>query len=345
MKAIFSLVTVFLVLLLNADQAPGGSESFFKGKKIRLIVSSTPGGGNDTYSRLIARHISKYIPGNPTMIVQNMPGAGGLLAADYLYRKAPRDGTVMEQINWGVWNYQVIKDPRARFDFNKMNALGVAAIENSLIYSRKDRFKSLDDIRRSGKLAKVGVSGRQSTGHVIGNIIEKITGAKLFEFVFGYPGARQYSLAVRQGEVDVSGNTKSSFLDQLGDMWKAGELVILAQAGKVDGKKDPMFPEAPLLKELAKTPEGKEMAEATFLLSHYGRPYSLPPGVPQDRVKLLRDAFWKTMKDPKFLAEAKRLRRPILPTHGKKLQQMWKDALNAPPKQVEIVRRIFGGKK
>ncbi|MFQ5930631.1 MAG: hypothetical protein ACE5MK_13135, partial [Acidobacteriota bacterium] len=135
MKGMFSLLAVSLVLLLNA--APAASGSFFEGKKVRLIVSSTPGGGNDTYSRLIARHINRYIPGKPTMIVQNMPGAGGLLAADYLYRKAPRDGTVMEQINWGVWYYQVIKDKRARFDFNKMNAVGVAMIENTIFYCRK----------------------------------------------------------------------------------------------------------------------------------------------------------------------------------------------------------------
>ncbi|MFQ5683730.1 MAG: Bug family tripartite tricarboxylate transporter substrate binding protein [Candidatus Binatia bacterium] len=345
MKGIVGLIALSLVLVLGVPPVPTAAGSFYEGKKIRLIVSSTPGGGNDTYSRLIARHIPKYIPGKPTMIVQNMPGGGGVVAANYLYGRARRDGTVMEQVNWGVWHYQAIKDQRARFDFNKMSAVGVAAIENTLIYCRTDRFKSLADIRKSGKKAKVGASGRQSTGFVLGNLLEKVLGVKLFEFVLGYPGARQYSLAVRQGELDCSGNTQASFLDQLGDMLKAGKLVPLAQSGNLDGKRDPMFSNIPLIKELPKTRKGKEIAETTFFFSHYGRPYALPPGVPKERVKLLRDAFWKTVHDPELLAEAKKLHRVIQPARGEKLQAIWKNDVNPPPKMLEIVQGIFGRKK
>ena len=304
-------------------------------------MSSSPGGGNDTYSRLLARHIGRHIPGNPTIIVQNMPGAGGIRAASYLARKARRDGTVMEQLNWGVWNWQVVGDPRGQFDFNKMHAIGVIVIENGLIYSRKDRFTSLDEIKKSGKLARVGISGNQSSGFVLGNILEKLRGEKLFEYVFGYPGARQYSLALRQGEVDVSGNVTSSFLDQLGDMWKGGELVMLAQTGTVEGKKSPEFPNAPLLESLAKTEKQKNLVRATFLLSRYGRPYALPPGVPADRVALMRKAFDDTMNDPKFRSEAKKLKRPVRPTSGPALQKMWKDSLAASPEDKAIVKQIF----
>ncbi|MDX1402853.1 MAG: hypothetical protein R3245_13090 [Kiloniellales bacterium] len=334
-----------VVVLALSGATAQGADDFYKDKKIRLIVSSTPGGGNDTYSRLIARHIHRFIPGNPDIIVQNMPGAGGLLAADYLYRKAKRDGTVMEQINWGVWNWQVIGDPRAKFDFTKMNAVGVAAIENSIFYCRTERYKSVADVEKSGKLATVGVSGRQSTGYVDGKLIENVREKKMFEYVFGYPGARQYSLAVRQGEVDCSSNTTGSFWDQLGDMYKEGGLTIIAQAGTLDGKREADFAEAPLLEELAKNERGQKVAKAMFMLSHYGRPYALPPGVPQDRVQIMRKAFWKTMKDSQFLAEAKKLRRPIIPTTGADLQEMWKKALNAPPEQVEIVKQIFGDQK
>ena len=343
MQAILGFV--LLVLFVIGTGSAGAADDFYKGKKLRMIVSSSPGGGNDTYTRLIARHIKKHIPGNPTLIVQNMPGAGGLLATHYLYSKAPRDGTVMEQISWGVWNWQVIGDKRARFDFNKMNAIGVAAIENCIIYSRKDRFKTLDDIKKSGRRATVSVSGPQATGNVMGNILEVLRGEKLFDYVFGYPGARQFSLAFRQGEVDVSGNSHSSFMDQLGDMWKAGDIVILAQTGAGDGKKSPEFAEAPLLEELAETPQQKKLVRATFLLSRYGRPYAMPPGVPADRVAIMRAAFDKTMKDPAFLAEAKKLGRPILPATGADLQKMWKDSLSASPEDVAIMKRIFAGKK
>ena len=343
MQAVLSFV-VLALFLFGAGSA--GAADFYDGKKIRLIVSSSPGGGNDTYSRLLARHLGRNIPGNPTIIVQNMPGAGGVRAASYLYNKARRDGTVMEQINWGVWNWQVVGDKKrgGQFDFNKMQAIGVIVIENGLFYTRKDRFKSLDEIKQSGKLARVGISGNQSGGFVMGNILEKLRGEKLFEYVFGYPGARQYSLALRQGEVDASGNVTSSFLDQLGDMWKAGELVMLAQTGTVEGKKAPEFPNAPLLEELAKTEKQKNLVRATFLLSRYGRPYTFPPGVPAERVALVRKAFDTTMKDPKFLAEAKRLKRPVNPTSGADLQRMWKDSIAASPEDKAIVSQIFNPK-
>jgi len=343
MKVIYTLVALFMLLLLHTPKTL--EASFYDGKTIRLIVSSTPGGGNDTYSRLVARHISKYIPGNPTMVVQNMPGAGGLLAADYIYRKAARDGTVMEQINWGVWNYQVIKDKRARFDFNKMNAVGVVIIENAMFYARRDRFTSLDELKKLGRLATVGTSGRQGSPHILGKLIEKVTGQKLFEFVFGYPGARQYNLAVRQGEVDASASTFGSGMDQVGDLIKSGELVVLVQAGTEDGKRGQEFPNVPTLLELAKTPEAKKTVQSTFLLSHYGRPYALPPDVPKERIQIMRNAFWKTMKDPKFLEEAKRLKRDVQPLRGEDLQRMWQETLSAPPDQVKIVQEIFGGKK
>lgn len=340
----WAVMATAVVLNLSAHAA----DDFYKGKKIRLIVSSTPGGGNDTYSRLLARHMGKHIPGNPTVFVQNMPGAGGLLAADYLYRKAPRDGTVMEQINWGVWNWQVIGDKRAKFDFNKMNAVGVAAIEADIFYCRKDRFKTLADIEKSaksGKLVTIGVTGRQSGGYIMGKLMENVTGQKLFDYVFGYPGARQYSLALRQGEVDCGSNTKGSFLDQLGDYFKAGNLSMISQAATLEGKRDPLFPNAPLISEIAATEEGRRTAKGAFLLSHYGRPYSLPPGVPQERVNIIRNAFSKTMKDPQFLDEAKKLRRPIVPTTGVELQKLWQDALNAPPEQKAVVMEIFGDTK
>ena len=343
MQAVLSLV-VLALFLFGAGSA--AAADFYEGKKIRLIVSSSPGGGNDTYSRLLARHIGRNIPGNPTVIVQNMPGAGGVRAASYLYNKARRDGTVMEQINWGVWNWQVVGDKArgGQFDFNKMQAIGVIVIENGLFYTRKDRFKSLDEIKESGKLARVGISGNQSGGFVMGNILEKLRGEKLFEYVFGYPGARQYSLALRQGEVDASGNVTSSFLDQLGDMWHEGKLVMLAQTGTVEGKKAPEFPDAPLLEELAKTEKQKNLVRATFLLSRYGRPYTFPPGVPAERVALVRKAFDDTMKDPKFLAEAKKLKRPVNPTKGADLQRMWRDSIAASPEDKAIVSQIFNPK-
>jgi tripartite-type tricarboxylate transporter receptor subunit TctC len=347
MKRLMSLfIALSLGLFLSLANTEVAFGQFYKGKTIRLIVSSSPGGGNDMYTRLLARHISNYIPGRPRMVVENMPGAGGLPAANYLYERAKRDGTVMEQVNWGVWHYQGLKDKRARFDFSKMNAVGAIVVENAMVYARTERYKSIDEIRKAGKLATVGVSGRQSTGFILGRLIEKVMGIKVFDYVMSYPGARQYSLALRQGEVDVSSNTKSSFLDQLGDMLKEGKLTILAQSGTLKGERDKDFPDVPTIKELATTEKGKEIAEMTLFFAHYGRPYVLPQDVPAERVKMLRDAFSKTMEDPKFLTEAKKLHRPIDPLSGEELQKVLNKDVNPSPEMYEIVSEIFlPGKK
>ena len=335
-------LTATLVLLVGMIGAPHAFGQFYQGKTIRFIVSSSPGGGNDTYTRLLARHMPRHIPGRPRIVVENMTGGGGLVAANYLYEQARRDGTVMEQINWNVWHYQGIKDKRGRFDFSKMHAVGAIVIENSIFYSRPDRFKSIEDIHKSGKLATVGVSGRQSTGFILGRLLEKVTGYKLFDMVMAYPGARQYSLAIRQGEVDTSSNTTSSFFDQLGDLYKEGKLVMLAQAGTTKGERSETFPDTPTLRELATSEKGKEIAELTQFFQFYGRPYYLPQEVPEDRVKIMRQAFDRTMKDQKFLAEAKRLRRPIDPLSGEELQKVVSRDINPSPDMFEIVSEVFG---
>ncbi len=335
-------LTATLVLLVGMITAPQAFGQFYQGKTIRFIVSSSPGGGNDTYTRLLARHMPRHIPGRPRIVVENMTGGGGLVAANYLYEQARRDGTVMEQINWNVWHYQGIKDKRGRFDFSKMHAVGAIVIENAIFYSRPDRFKSIEDIHKSGKLATVGVSGRQSTGFILGRLLEKVTGYKLFDMVMAYPGARQYSLAIRQGEVDTSSNTTSSFFDQLGDLYKEGKLVMLAQAGTTKGERSETFPDTPTLRELATSEKGKEIAEMTQFFQFYGRPYYLPQEVPEDRVKIMREAFDKTMKDKKFLAEAKRLRRPIDPLSGEDLQKVVSRDINPSPEMLEIVSEVFG---
>ena len=340
MRLFMAMTALLLAVMISGPLH--AADDFYKGKRVRLIVSSSPGGGNDTYSRLIARHISRHIPGNPSFVVQNMPGAGGIMAADYLYNKAKRDGTFMEQINWGVWFHQVVGSKRARFDFNKMNAVGVAAIESAILFTRKAEFPDWKSVLASKKLLTSGNSGRQSLGYTMGKVMEKIAGKRVFDYIFAYPGATQYSLAFRQGEVQSTGNTWGSFSDQLGDMWRDGKVAMLAQAPTPEGGRTKDFPDTPTLLEYAKTDEDRELVKATFLLTHYGRPYSLPPGVPKDRVEIMRKAFTATMNDPKFLAEAKRMNRIIVPSTGVQLQQLWKDVLNAPPENKAIIKDIFG---
>ena len=343
------LLTVIFALALATGlhliQAPSAQAQFYKGKTIRFIVSSSPGGGNDTYTRLLARHIPRHIPGKPRIVVENMPGGGGLVAANYLYEQAKRDGTVVEQINWGVWHYQGIKDKRARFDFAKMSAIGAVIIENAVFYCQTDRYKSVEEIQKSGKQATVGVSGRQSTGFTLGRLMEKVRSTQLFDMVMAYPGARQYSLALRQGEVDCSSNTVGSFWDQLGDVYKAGKLTVVAQAGTTKGERAKEFKDVPTVTELATSDKGKEIGKLTQFFQFYGRPYFVPQEVPAERVKILREAFDKTMADEKFLAEAKKLKRPVDPLTGIELQKVVEQDINPSPEMFEIVSEVFVGKK
>jgi tripartite-type tricarboxylate transporter receptor subunit TctC len=339
---LLSGLTVFVAWLATVSEVRG--QAFYEGKTLSIVTYGSVGGGYDTYSRLIARHISKYIPGSPDIIAQNMTGAGGVVATNYLYNRAPRDGTVIGHLPWRIWALKLANYPGARFDFTKMSAVGMAALENAILYTRVDRFADFEAIKRSKTKVKLSGNGRSSTGFVFGRIVEEVVGRKLFNFVLAYPGSREYNLAVRQGEVDGAGLIKSSFIDQLGDMWKAGQLSVFVQTGTSEGKRDPYFPNAPLLSELAETPEGKKTAQSTALLAALGRPFWLPPGVPKERVKILRDAFWNVMRDDNLLIEAKKLRRPIDPARGEKLQKMWDEALAAPPQVVAIVKDLFGTK-
>ena len=339
-SAFISIALLFVVLLLSASYV--AAKPSFEGKHVRLLVAYSPGGGYDTYARIIARHLSKYIPGNPNIIVQNMPGAGGIVATNYLFNLAPKDGTVFGHLPWRIWGYQVAKDPKVKFDFRKMNALGIAAMDNAILFFRTDRFADFEAAKRSPKPPTIGSGGRVGTAFVLGNVVEKVVGQKLFNYVTAYPGSREYALALRQGELDGAGLTTDSFMDLLGDLYEAKKIVVVIQTGMGgEEKRDPDYPDAALVTELAKTPNARRIAESTSLLATLGRPFWLPPGVPKARVKLMRDAFWNCMQDKKLLKEAKRLGRPIRAQRGEALQKMWERAIDAPPDAVKIVKDIF----
>lgn len=156
-------------------------ESFFKGKTVYIIVYTSPGGGNDTYARLLARHMPRYIPGKPTFVVQNMMGAGGRIAVNYLYNKAPRDGTVFGIVPWPIDRLQLVKEPGVRFDLTKMSALGSASLESSILFIRRDRYKTLQEVMQGQKPAMMGSSGKATNAYIFPRIVEEATGRKMGE--------------------------------------------------------------------------------------------------------------------------------------------------------------------
>lgn len=339
--AIFALTQAALLAFTPSFAAQSGAEGpFFKGKTLRIIVFTGPGGGYDTYSRLVARHIPKYIPGKPTAIVQNMTGGGGLIAANYLYNKAPQDGTVMLAAPWEVPILQLVGQRGVRFDIKKMSALGSADFQTNLIFTRRDRFSSFEELLQSKKLAKLASTGPGGASFTTGRVVEAVAGKRLFQIVRGYGSGREMALAVKRGEVDGTGFQLDVVKLYLWDMWKAGELAVLVQAG-IGGKPHPELPDVPLISEIAKTPRGKRIARLTYPALTFGRGYWVGPEVPKERVKLLREVFWQVMHDAKFLTEAKRMGRGINPMRGKEVQEMWNEVLESPPDIAEIYRKIF----
>jgi tripartite-type tricarboxylate transporter receptor subunit TctC len=324
--------------LFAAQSASEGPS--FKGKTLRILVHTSPGGGYDTYSRLLARHLPRFIPGEPTAIVQNMTGGGGLIAANYLYNRAPRDGTVMMAVPWHLPILQLIGQRGVRFDMKKMSALGSADFETNIIFTRKDRFATFEELLKSKQPAKLASVGPGGISFTTGSVVETVAGKKLFDIIRGYGSGRDYALAIKKGEVDGAGFQFAVMKLYLGDMWEAGELAILVQAG-VEGKPDPQLPDVPLISEIAKTPEAKRTAELMYPALTFGRGFWLPLEVPEKRVEFMRGAFWQVMQDAKFLAEAKKLGRTINPMRGKEVQEMWDGVLGSPPEVVELYQKIF----
>jgi len=321
--------------------AQSGSEKpSLKGKTLRILVYTSPGGGYDTYARLLARHLPKHIPGEPTAIVQNMTGGGGLIAANYLYHRGPRDGTMIMATPWTLPVLQLIGMRGVRFDMKKMRALGSADFETNLIFTRKDRFASFEEVLKSNKPPKLAATGPASNSPITGGVVEALVGRKLFQIVRGYGSGREQLLAIKRGEVDGSGFTFAAMKLYLGDMWKAGDLAVLVQAG-IRGKREPGLPDVPLISELAKTPRAKKIAKLMYPVVTFGRGFWLPPEVPEERVEFLRGVFWKVMHDPEFLAEAKKLGRNIRPMRGKEVQEMWDEVLDSPPEVVALYKEIF----
>ncbi len=323
---------------------PAVSNAFTEGKTIRLVVFATPGGGYDYYSRLIMRYIPKYLPGNPKVLVQNMPI--GYLAANTLWRAKPNG------LTWGVLSREgylsnIASDKAQRFDFSKGIPIGSAADENSLIYIRTDTgISSLKDLAAAIKAGKkppiMGGTTRSGASYVIGEVLEYFAPEMKLKQVLGYPGGSEVDLGIRRGEVQAAGRSKNSFFARMTDLYKKGEIAVIVQTGTVDGKRDPDFENVPTLGEFADSREDKQLLSLVLLNQVAARPFWLPPAVPRDRVKLIREAFRRTVNDPKLVAQAKKSRRHVGPVYGDRMAKLFADAFAAPENVKDRIRKILG---
>jgi tripartite-type tricarboxylate transporter receptor subunit TctC len=282
-------------------------ENFFAGKTMRIVVGSSPGGGYDYWARLLARHMSKYIPGNPEVIVQNMPGGGSLVATNYVHSVAKPDGLTLGMPNQLVYMGQVVGDREARFDVQKLNWIGSPDRNPTVLYIRADTpHKSMDDVIKAKAPPKCGGSGRDSSSLIFA--LEDLIGAR-FDVVLGYQGGSQTDLAVERGEVVCrSMGLGAHFSRQPFTLWHSKDFDRhLLQTGR---KRDDRSPETPTLNELMdryKTAElGRQLATVLTAGENFGHPMIAPPGLSADRVKLLREAYVSTLKDPALIADIKK---------------------------------------
>ena len=336
-------VLAFLGLLLAASavveaQAQTPAE-FYKGKQITLITSASVGGGYDQYARLLAKHMPRFIPGNPTIVVQNMPGADGVRAANYIYNVAPKDGTVFGGLsrNNGVIKFYDPDNASVQFDARKFFWLGSPQQEIGLFVLRTEKgTKSIDDLKRIE--VTVSSTARHSPASIYPRMLNMLIGTKI-KPVEGYGGSQDALLALERNEVDghVSGGSSAAFRARIAPMQKDGKANVVLQMGMT---RDPEYPDVPTAIEIMPTAEGKQVFEIAFAEQIMGRPFVLPPGVPADRVQALRDAFDKAVKDPELLADAKSQKMEIDPVTGAAINALLDRVYAAPPALAARVREL-----
>jgi tripartite-type tricarboxylate transporter receptor subunit TctC len=311
---------------------------FYDGQVVEMYIGFSVGGGYDTYGRIVARHIGKYIPGNPTVVPVNMEGAGSLKLANWLYNAAPKDGLSMGVISRGVPFEPLIGNREAaRFDASKFTWIGSTTDEVSVCaaYTRTgiDQFEDL----YSQELI-VGGTGSGADADVFPKIIEGVLGAQ-FRLVSGYPGGNDIEFAMERGEVDGRcGWSWSSIVATKQRLLDEGTIQILLQLAL---RKHPDLPDVPLVMDLAKTDEEREILQLIFVRCVLGRPFLAPPGIPPERAAALRAAFDATMKDPDFLREAATMRLEITPISGNEVQELVAEVFQTPNEIVERTRALL----
>ena len=340
------LTRFLLVLLLLLCSAPLHAQTpFYQGKTITIIVGTKAGDVYDLYPRLVAEFMPKFIPGNPNIIVQNVAGAAGLIATNQLYNTSKPDGLTLGAIYPALYFEQLAKRPEVKFDWSKLVWIGSTVSSNSLMYMRSDTpYKTIEDVRTASTPPKCGATGVTSSAYYMPKLLEEATGAK-FDVVPGYVAGQDIDLAVERGEVMCRAFTVNAFFAREPFItWRKKNFVrVLYQTGN---KRDARIKDVPLFNELMdkyKTAENvRRLVKVVLAADEFGRPIVFPPGVPADRVKIIRDAFNKTIHDPTLLAEAEKRRLDIDPASGEELDALAKEVMTTTPDVVERVKKLIG---
>ena len=312
---------------------------FYRGKNFTIIVGYSAGGGYDVYARAIARYINRQIPGNPNVIVTNMPGAGSLTSVNYIYNIAPKDGTAMATFGRGIPMEPLIGSGKFQFEATRLNWIGSASTELSVCaVSQKSKARTYEDMLTT-EIA-MGGEGAGSDPDTYANLVRALTGAKL-KLVTGYPGGNDMALATERGELDGRCGWSWGSVKASRPTWVSGPdaLRVLLQ---LSVERSPEMPNVPTIYELTRSERDKQVVRLIVSRQIIARPFAAPPDVPADRIDALRKAFDATMKDKEFLAEADKLKLEIVdPVSGADMQKLMADLYKSSPEVLARAKEVM----
>lgn len=331
----FGRALAAIVVVLLAPHGPAAAGGFYDGKTLEIIVSSGVGADSyDTLSRMVARHIGRHLPGNPAVVVRNMPGAGGILAANELYNIAPRDGTVIAMLDQSIYETQLFRVPALRADVNKMNWIGRIISNNAVLVAwHTAAVKKIEDAYSK----ELVICSTGSSSQLRWTMLKRLLGVK-FKLITGYKGTGDGLLAVERGEVEALSMPWTVFRVIRADWLRDKKVNVLLQTGL---DKAPDLPQVPRLVDLAGNDEQRQILELFSQPEKVGRALTAPPGLPPPRIAELRSAFAATLEDSDFLADAENMHLDLSPLPGAELQAMIEKAFDYAPAIVEKAQALI----
>jgi tripartite-type tricarboxylate transporter receptor subunit TctC len=336
-KRLLALSIVAILIVAGRDGA--GAQSFYEGKTLRLIVGFAPGGGFDTYARLLSRHMGRHIPGNPTIVVENMTGAGSLISANHLYRVAKPDGLTIGHFNGGLFLGQALGQPGIEFDARKFELIGAPIKEDSVCaMTRASGITSIEQWMAAKTPVKLGGVAPGGTPDANARILKAALGLPI-QLVSGYKGTAEIRLAAASGEVSGACWSWESMRATWRSALDSGEAVAVLQTS---ARTFPDLAGVPLAQSLAKTDEARQLIKVGIQNpAAFARSLALPPGTPKDRVLILRRAFQETLRDSAFLAEAEKAKLTLDPATAEELERMVAEAFALDPALLAKLKDIL----
>ena len=335
-----SVAALFAFAWTVVSQSPARASNFYEGKSIRLVVGYTPGGGFDTFARLVARHLPRHIPGNPTIIVQNMPGAGSLMAANWVYERQPADGLTMVTFHFNMVTQSFV-DPAVRFDPSKYIWLGEPSVGGlpQVLWVRSDLpIYSLDDLKKSKQPLTSGSTGVGTSPALVGEFLKSL--GLPVQTIHGYKGSSDIMAALERKELDARITTQDTMMTIYRRFVEGNQVRPILSMGS-DPRVKPL-PGIATLEDIEMTPNQRRLAD--FLISSFSvlRLYALPPGTPAGRVEILRGAFMNALQDPKMISEAERQGVNISPLTGRQIEDIVKKMSDTPVEVLEQYKKLLG---